>query len=372
MIYLDNAATTAVLPEVAQSVTDTLLSTYGNPSSIHGLGREAAKVLRSVRESIALLLDAKQNEITFTSGGSESNNTAIIAYALANQEKGKHLITTAIEHPSVLKAMAYLEERLGFEVSYVQPNPDGSYTAELFEQVLRPDSILLSMMWANNETGQLMPVAEVGDILADHQAAFHVDAVQVMGKILVHPADIKADFLSASAHKFHGPKGVGFLYHKAGLRFDPLIHGGEQEEKRRAGTENLHSLVGMARALEIAQASLDEKYAQVASLKQHLLDGLEGLDYYLNRFGESLPYVINIGLSGQNHDLLLTRLDMEGIAISTGSACTAGTVEPSHVLEAVYGKADPRLKENIRVSFSELNSFEDIDQFLSVLKKIIQ
>jgi len=372
MIYLDNAATTAVLPEVASAVTETLLTTYGNPSSIHGIGREAAKSLRSVRESIALLLAVKQNEVTFTSGGSESNNTAIIGYALANQEKGKHLITTAIEHPSVLKAMEYLEKRHGFEVTYVQPADDGSYRVELFKQALRADTLLVSMMWANNETGQIMPVAEVGELLSEHQAAFHVDAVQVMGKLLVHPEEVKADFLSASAHKFHGPKGVGFLYHKAGLRFDPLIHGGEQEEKRRAGTENLHSLVGMAKALEIAQCSLAEKEEKVAHLKQHLIESLDGLDYYLNSFGDSMPYVLNIGLAGQNHDLLLTRLDMEGIAISTGSACTAGTVEPSHVLEAVYGKDDPKLKENIRVSFSELNTIEEIDHFVATLKKIIQ
>ncbi|RZI49051.1 cysteine desulfurase family protein [Lactococcus kimchii] len=373
MIYFDNAATTPLLADVITAMTESLSSNFGNPSSIHGLGRQASQIVRQARETVAKALAVPSRNIIFTSGASEANNQALIGYALANRDKGNHILTTAIEHPSVLNTVHYLHERYGFDISFIKPHADGQFTPELIEEHLRPDTILVSMMWANNETGQLLPVAEIGQLLVNHQAAYHVDATQVMGKIPVHPLDIGADFLSAAAHKFHGPKGVGFLYYNENLHFDALIHGGEQEEKRRAGTENLHSLVGLAKALETALENMDENFAHVQKLNAHLLDLLKALPFYKNEFGPSMPHVLNLAFPNENHDLLLTKLDLAGFAISTGSACTAGTIEPSHVLEAVYGKNSPKLKENIRVSFSELNTFEEVNRFanqlISILKK---
>ena len=372
MIYLDNAATTPVLPEVVAAITESLTSTFGNPSSIHGLGRQASQVVRRVRETIAQSLDAPSKNIIFTSGASEANNQALLGYALANRDKGNHILTTAIEHPSVLNTVRYLHKRHGFDVSFVKPLADGSFPASLIEESLRPDTLIVSMMWANNETGQLLPVAEVGQILAEHQAVYHVDATQVMGKIPVHPRELGIDFLTASGHKFHGPKGVGFLYYGENLRFDRLINGGEQEEKRRAGTENLHSLVGFAKALTIAMEKMDENYAHVQKLREKLLTDLSATSFYKNEFGQTMPHVINLAFPGENHDLLLTKLDLAGFAISTGSACTAGTIESSHVLEAIYGEDSPKLKENIRVSFSELNTLDEVEQFTKKLKSLLK
>ncbi|MBS4459349.1 cysteine desulfurase family protein [Lactococcus petauri] len=369
MIYLDNAATTPILPEVVDVMTEVLANNFGNPSSTHTFGRQASQLVRQARETVAKALQVSPGTITFTSGGSESNSTALVGYALANRQNGNHIITTALEHPSVLNALDYLKTRHGFDVTFVQPQTDGSFPAQLIENELRDETILVSMMMANNETGQLLPIKEVGQLLENHQAVFHVDSVQTMGKIPVHPEELKIDFLSASAHKFHGPKGVGFLYHRSGLKFDSIIHGGEQEEKRRAGTENLHSLLGMAKALQIATNNMNANYAHVEKLKVSLLDDLADIEYYTHEFGPSMPHVVNIGFPGKNHDLLLAKLDLAGVAISTGSACTAGTVDPSHVLEAVYGSESPKLKENIRVSFSELNTEEEIYNFVQTLKE---
>ncbi|QDK71826.1 cysteine desulfurase family protein [Lactococcus protaetiae] len=372
MIYLDNAATTPVIPDVVSAMTESLSATFGNPSSIHSFGRQANQLVRQARDTVAKALDVSNRNIIFTSGASEANNQALIGYALANRDKGNHILTTAIEHPSVLNTVQYLHDRHGFDVTFVKPNFDGQFPAKLIEQNLQSDTILVSMMWANNETGQLLPVAEVGRLLASHPAVFHVDATQVMGKIPVHPREIGADFLTASAHKFHGPKGVGFLYYHENLKFDALIHGGEQEEKRRAGTENLHSLVGMTKALEIAMQNMEENYQHVQKLNDSLLSLLSEVDFYKNDFGATMPYVINIAFPHQNHDLLLTKLDLAGFAISTGSACTAGTVEPSHVLEAVYGESSPKLKENLRISFSELNTIDEIHAFAEKLKSLLK
>ncbi|WP_277613150.1 cysteine desulfurase family protein [Lactococcus ileimucosae] len=369
MIYLDNAATTPLLPEVVEAMTDVLVNNFGNPSSTHRFGRQASQIVRQARETVAQALHVPPGTITFTSGGSESNSTALIGYALANRQKGKHIITTAIEHPSVLNALNYLKSRYGFDVTFVRPQHDGSFPAHLIKNLLREDTLLVSMMMANNETGQLLPIREVGQLLENHQAAFHVDAVQAIGKIPVYPEELKIDFLSASGHKFHGPKGVGFLYHRPKLQFDSIIHGGEQEEKRRAGTENLHSLIGMAKALQLATENMNNNYLHVEKLKSLLLQDLSDVDCYTHEFGPSMPHVVNLGFPGRNHDLLLTKLDLSGVAISTGSACTAGTVEPSHVLEAVYGSQSPQLKENIRVSFSELTTEDEVHAFVKLLKE---
>ncbi|VTS26344.1 cysteine desulfurase [Streptococcus pseudoporcinus] len=368
-IYFDNAATTPLSDAVIRSMTQVMITTFGNPSSVHSFGRSASKILRTCRQEIADLLDVESRSIIFTSGGTESNNTALKGYALANQHKGKHLITTAIEHHSVLHTMAYLEERFGFEATYLKPI-DGHITCQQVQDALRDDTIMVSMMAANNETGDLLPYQEVAKNLKQHQAIFHLDAVQIIGKVPINPKELGIDFLSASAHKFHGPKGVGFLY-CGGQHFDQLLHGGDQEEKRRASTENLIGIVGMAKALQEAYNNMTENFQHVETLANTLITNLSDSNYYLSKSKNSLPHVINIGFPGQQNGLLLTRLDMANIAISTGSACTAGTVEPSHVLEAYYGKESARLNEAIRISFSEQNTLEEVQTLTEELKTIL-
>ncbi|HFI0125978.1 TPA: cysteine desulfurase family protein [Streptococcus suis] len=369
MIYLDNAATTALSPTALQRMMEVAQDTFGNPSSIHQAGRKANQILRQARQDIAQVLDVHPDHIIFTAGGSEADNLAIQGYALAHQAKGKHLITTAIEHHAVLHTMQYLEERFGFEVTYIQP-VNQVITAKQIQEALRPDTILVSTMFANNETGQLLPIQEIGQLLADHQAVFHVDAVQVVGKMDLKPADYGIDLLAASAHKFHGPKGVGFLYSRL-QGFDSLIHGGKQENKHRAGTENLPAIAAMATALSEQYSQLEPNLEHIIKLRHHILEGLSGLDFYLNQAGQQLPYVLNIGFPGQLNEQLLMRLDLEGIAVSSGSACTAGVVQNSHVLEAMYGKDSHRLKESIRMSFSETNTIQEMNTFLTELKTIL-
>lgn len=370
MIYLDNAATTALTTEVIIAMTNVMQDTFGNPSSLHTYGRKASQLLRQARQTIAELLQTSSNHITFTSGGSESNNMAIKGYALANQSKGKHLITTSIEHHSVLDVMSYLSERFGFEVTYLQPQ-NGTISAQQVSEALRDDTILVSIMAANNETGALLPIAEIGQVLSHHQAVFHVDAVQALGKIKVLPEEWQIDLLSASAHKFHGPKGVGLLYAKP-LIMDKLIHGGNQENKKRASTENLIGISGMVEALKTAISEQEKNLAIITELKQAFLESLGDLPYYLNQSEETLPHIINIGFPSANNATLLTQLDLAGFAVSTGSACTAGLVEPSHVLKAFYGEQSNRLTESIRISLSELNTIEEVNQLADTLTNLLK
>ena len=369
MIYFDNAATTALSPTVIEAMTDVMTSTFGNPSSTHAYGREASRLLREARQKVADILHVNSREIIFTSGGTESNNTAIKGYALANQSKGNHLITTAIEHHSVLHTMSYLEERFGFDVTYLKP-VNGRITAKQIQDALREDTILVSVMYANNETGDLLPIKEIGQIVAQHQAVLHVDAVQALGKIPVHPKELNIDFLSGSAHKFHGPKGVGFLFAES-LHFDSLLHGGEQEDKRRASTENLTGIVGLSQALIDSQERQKENLEHEDRLRKTLLDGLKDCDFYLNSAPSAFPYVVNLGFPKRNKEILLTQLDLAGFAVSTGSACTAGTVAPSHVLEATFGQDSHRLKESIRISFSENNTIEEVTLLSKKLIEIV-
>ncbi|MBM7642785.1 aminotransferase class V-fold PLP-dependent enzyme [Streptococcus loxodontisalivarius] len=370
MIYLDNAATSPLTQKAMDAMTQVMTSNLANPSSIHAYGRKASQALRLDRQLVANYFQTNPRNIVFTSGGSESNNTAIKGYALRNQDKGKHLITSQIEHHAVLHVMEYLENRFGFEVTYLEPI-NGSITPDQVKDALREDTILVSLMYANNETGALLPIAEIGQNLAQHQAVFHVDAVQAVGKLAIHPEELGIDLLSASAHKFHGPKGVGILYQAPHILLDNLLHGGEQEEKRRASTENLIGIAGMAAALDEASQHLQANYDYISQLREHFLKELEGLDYYLNSPEDSLPHVINLGFPAANNGALLTRLDLLGIAVSTGSACTAGTVDPSHVLAAMYGKTSARLQESIRVSLSELNTKEELSQLAQALHQIL-
>lgn len=369
MIYLDNAATTPLSQKALETLLSVSQEVFGNPSSIHSFGRKANQILRQARQDIAQVLKVHPDNLIFTSGGSEADNLAIKGYALANQDKGKHLITTAIEHHAVLHTMEYLEKRFGFEVTYLQPI-DQKITAQQVKEALRPDTILVSVMYANNETGHLLPIQEIGDLLRDHQAVFHVDAVQVLGKLPVFPAELGIDFLAASAHKFHGPKGVGFLYSKE-AKMDSLIHGGKQEGQHRAGTENLPAIAAMAAALEEEFSQAEQHAHYIQTLKEQFLYEIADLDYYLNQNHGALPHILNMGFPGHLNEQILMRLDLAGIAISSGSACTAGVVQKSHVLEALYGKDSTRLSEAIRISFSELNTPEEITKLSQTIKEII-
>lgn len=371
MIYLDNAATTPMTEPVIAAMTAVMTDLFGNPSSTHAYGRQANQRLRQCRASIAQHLETKPQNILFTSGASEANNMAIKGYALANQAKGKHLITTSIEHHSVLDVMAYLAKTFGFEVTYLTPDTKGQITAQHVQAALRDDTILVSIMAANNETGLQLPIADIGQCLKHHQAVFHVDAVQVVGKIPVRPEDWQVDLLSASAHKYHGPKGIGFLYAKP-LAMTPLIHGGSQENKRRAGTENLLGIVGMTEALTKAYETMPENMAHIKSLRQAFLIALDGLDYYLNDSEQQLPHIINIGFPNTPNHLLLTQLDLAGYAISAGSACTAGISQPSHVLKNLYGSNSHRLVESIRISLSHQNTLDEVISLANTLKSLIK
>ena len=350
-------------------MTETMETSFGNPSSLHSHGRQAKKILRDARECVATCLKTSSQQITFTSGGTESNNTVIKGYCLKHRQKGKHIITTAIEHHAVLEPIEYLVEEFGFEVTVIQP-VDQKIRPEDIRAALRPDTILVSTMYANNETGDLLPIKAISDLLTDHPAAFHVDAVQAVGKLSVAPEELGIDFLTVSAHKFHGPKGVGILYARKPDFFN-LLHGGDQEDKRRASTENLISIAGMAQALKEATDQLEANYQYIQSLSERILTGLEDLDFYLNSTDTKLPHVLNIGFPGISNDILLLRLDMAGISVSTGSACTAGTVQPSHVLAAYYGKDSHRLKESIRISLSEFNTTAEVDTFITTIHKIL-
>ncbi|ASV95402.1 cysteine desulfurase family protein [Enterococcus durans] len=369
-IYLDHAATTPMHPQVITEMTMIMQETFGNPSSIHGFGRLAHEKLETARQIIADTLQVNDHEIIFNSGGTEGDNTAILETAFSRKAEGKHLITTAIEHPAVLNAMKYLETK-GFEVTYLPVDEKGNISLEDFEQALREDTILVSIMYGNNEIGNLMPIKEIGERLREHPAYFHTDAVQAYGNQTIHPKDLGIDLLSVSAHKINGPKGVGFLYKKDGVNIPAMLLGGEQEEKRRAGTENLAGIWGMAKAAELLtveeREARSEKYA---GFQQMILEELEkqGIDVQVNGDLENkLPHVLNLRLPGVVNDLLLMKLDLNGIAISTGSACTAGNIEPSHVLEAMYGKDTPILKESIRISFGYGNTKEDIQKFTQQL-----
>jgi len=369
VIYFDNAATTPLSPGVIKVMTETMESSFGNPSSLHSHGRQAKKILRDARECVATCLKTSSQQITFTSGGTESNNTVIKGYCLKHRQKGKHIITTAIEHHAVLEPIEYLVQEYGFEVTIIHP-VNQMIRPEDIQAALRPDTILVSTMYANNETGDLLPIKAISDLLKDHPAAFHVDAVQAVGKLSVAPEELGIDFLTASAHKFHGPKGVGLLYARKPDFFN-LLHGGDQEDKRRASTENLISIAGMAQALKEATDQLDANYQYIQNLSERILTGLEDLGFYLNCTDSKLPHVLNIGFPGISNDILLLRLDMAGISVSTGSACTAGTVQPSHVLAAYYGEDSHRLKESIRISLSEFNTTAEVDTFITTIHKIL-
>ncbi len=374
-IYLDNAATTPISKEVLAEMTDKLANMYGNASTLYGLGREAHTLLENSRHIIAQSLNADDDEIVFTSGGSESDNTAITQTAIARENLGKHIITTAIEHEAVLKPLHFLEER-GFDVTYLPVDEEGQISLDDFKAALRDDTILVTIMTGNNEVGSHMPIHEIGEILKDHQAWFHTDAVQAYGLLDIDVKRDHIDMLSTSAHKINGPKGTGFLYRKTGINFPSFMKGGDQEEKRRAGTENIPSIAGFAAAVQTItpeeKAHRQEKYHQ---FKQEIFDGLTtaGVDFALNgsMVETNLQHVMNIWIKGVSTYVMQTNLDLAGIAVSGGSACTAGSIEPSHVLTAMFGPDSPRISESIRISFGRYTTEDDIQALITAITKIV-
>lgn len=370
MAYFDHAATTPMAEAVIETMTKTMHESFGNPSSIHQYGRKAHERLEATRQQIATDIAVKPNEIIFTSGGTEGDNYAIMGTAYARQNEGKHLITTQVEHPAVLAAMRYLETQ-GFEVTYLPVNHHGQLEVTTLKAALRPDTILVSIMYANNETGMLFPIKEIGEILKDHPATFHTDAVQVYGKIPLQPKACNIDLLSISAHKINGPKGVGFLYQKEGTKLQPLLLGGEQEEKRRAGTENLTGIVGMSQAIaRLTPEKQQENWEVYQQFNTYILERLtkEGIAFSMNgQADEKLPHILNLAFTEVASHLLLVHLDLQGFAVSTGSACSAGDVSPSHVLQAMHGQNAPILKESIRISFGYGNTHEEVAAFVDAL-----
>jgi cysteine desulfurase len=372
-IYLDHAATTPMHPKVAEKIFETHNMNFGNPSSIHSFGREARHLLDQARETLANSIGAKQNEIIFTSGGTEADNMALFGVAESYQESGKHIITTQIEHHAVLHACQKLE-KMGFEVTYLPVDETGRISLDDFQSSLRDDTILVSVMYGNNEVGTLQPITEIGRILAEHQAVFHTDAVQAYGieDIDVHNCFI--DLLAVSAHKINGPKGTGFLFARENVKLSPRSFGGDQERKRRAGTENVPSIVGFREAVQISQEERAVKREKFKRYKEMFINILTQHDVEFSINGtleNSLPHVLNLSFPGTNVEPMLVNLDMAGIAVSSGSACTAGSVEPSHVLVAMFGKNSERLINSIRFSFGFNTTEEEIVRAAQETGKIV-
>lgn len=371
-IYLDNAATTAVSQPVMEAMLPYYMQVYGNPSSVHSTGRDAKKAVERARRQVASALGCSAQEIYFTAGGSESDNWALKGAVFAHQEKGKHIITTQIEHHAILHTCQWLETQ-GWQVTYLPVDADGFVTAQQVEKALRPDTVLVSVMAANNEIGTLEPVAEIGALCHERGVLFHTDAVQAVGAIPLDVEALHADMLSLSAHKFHGPKGIGALYIRKGVKIDPLIHGGAQERGHRAGTENLPGIVGLGKAIELAEEGLAENAARMTFLRNRLVSGLtEAIpDMRINgTMDKRLPNNVNVSFAGIEGEAVLLRLDLEGIAASSGSACTAGSLDPSHVLTAI-GLTRDEAKGSLRLTLGTDTTQADIDEVVAKLPGIV-
>lgn len=371
-IYMDNAATTAVTPEVIAKMMPCFNECYGNASSIHSTGRDARKKLEEARRQVAAAIGAKPTEIYFTAGGSESDNWAIKGTAFARQNKGNHIITTSIEHHAVLHTCEWLEKH-GFTVTYLPVDEYGRVSVQDVENAITDKTILISVMAANNEIGTLEPIAQIGRLAKARGIMFHCDAVQAIGAIPVNVDDWQVDMLSISGHKFHGPKGVGALYVRTGVKLDNVIHGGAQEKGKRAGTENIPGIVGMGEAIALATAHLEEKNDRIRAMRDRLIEALTRLPYVrLNGHPEQrLPGNVNVSVRFIEGEALLLRLDLAGIAASSGSACTSGSLDPSHVLLAI-GLPHEIAHGSLRLSLSDLNIEEEVDEVLRVLPGIIE
>ena len=372
MIYLDNAATTRMRPEVLEAMLPYLQDAFGNASAGYALARQAHGALDAAREQMRSALHAeKAREVYFTSGGTESDNWAIKGAALANRQKGRHIVTTAVEHHAVLETCEALA-REGFSVTYLRPDGEGRICLADIERAVRPDTVLVSVMWANNEVGTVNPVAEIGAFLRERGILFHVDAVQAVGHLPIDVVQAKIDLLSLSAHKFHGPKGVGALYIREGVRVADLMDGGAQERGRRAGTENVAGIVGMGEAIRLAEEELSTEAARQSAIRDYMIRRalLEVPGAVLNGSREHrLPGNVNPSVPGVRSEVTLFKMDMAGIACSGGSACTAGAIGASHVLLAM-GLPDARVQSAIRFSFSRDTTREEVDAAVEELKHI--
>lgn len=373
LIYLDNAATTKTAPEVVEAMLPYFTSGYGNPSSIYSIGAAAKKAVTEAREYIASTLGAKSNEIYFTGGGSEADNWALIATAEAYEAKGKHIVTSKIEHHAVLHTCEYLEKR-GYEITYIDVDENGIIKVEELEKAIRQDTILISVMFANNEIGSVQPIREIGAIAKRHGVLFHTDAVQAYAHMPIRANEMNIDMLSASGHKFHGPKGIGFLYIRTGIKICSFLHGGQQERGRRAGTENVSGIVGIGKAAQMAFADLEERTQKEIALR----------DYLIKRIGEEIPYCrlngdaerrlsnnVNYSFRFIEGESLLISLDRKGICASSGSACTSGSLDPSHVLLAI-GLPHEIAHGSLRLTVSEENTMEEMDRTVEAVKEIVE
>lgn len=371
-VYADNAATTAMSDAAVRAMLPYYKEIYGNPSSLHSVGQRAAEALANARARVAACLGARPEEIYFTSGGSEADNQAIRSAALLGARKNKrHLISTAIEHHAVLHTLKKLE-REGFEVTLLDVGPQGIVTPEAVAAAIREDTALVTVMYANNEVGTIQPIAEIGAVCRERGVPFHTDAVQAVGHLPIRVEEQNIDMLSLSAHKFHGPKGVGALYCRKGLTLLPFVEGGAQERGRRAGTENLAGIAGMAAALEEATAHLEENAAYVSGLRDKLIDGLAKIPHSrLNGDRDRrLPGNVNFCFEGIEGESLLLLLDAKGVAASSGSACTSGSLDPSHVLLAL-GLPHEVAHGSLRLTLSEYNTPEEVDHILSVVPSVV-
>lgn len=373
MIYLDNAATTKTAPEVVDAMLPYFSEYYGNASTIYSLGAESKKAMDHARQTIADSLGAKPEEIYFTAGGSESDNWALKATAEAYASKGKHIITTKIEHHAILHTCEYLEKR-GFEITYLNVDRDGLISLDELKAAIRPDTILISVMFANNEIGTIEPIAEIGEIAKEHGVLFHTDAVQAYAQVPINVDEMHIDMLSASGHKLNGPKGIGFLYIRKGVKIRSFVHGGAQERSRRAGTENIPGIVGLGAAVERAMRIMDTKTRKEIELRDYLIGRLENEipHCWLNGHRtKRLPNNINFSFLFIEGESMLIMLDMKGICASSGSACTSGSLDPSHVLLAI-GLKHEEAHGSLRLTLSEESTKQEMDIVAEEVKKIVQ
>lgn len=371
-VYMDHAATTPLSKEVLEEMYPYFSNIFGNPSSIHGFGREARKAIDLARDRVAKALNAKAEEIYFTGGGSESDNWAIKGVALANRNKGNHIITSSIEHHAVLHTCEFLEKQ-GFDVTYLPVDEYGMVDPEDVRKAINSNTILISIMFANNEIGTIQPIKEIGAIAREKGVYFHTDAVQAVGHVPIDVQDMNIDLLSLSGHKLYGPKGVGALFIRKGVKIAPLMHGGAQERNRRAGTENVPGIVGLGKAVELANENMEASNERLVRLRDRLIQGIFSKIDHIRLNGhptKRLPGNVNISFEYIEGESLLLSLDMKGIAASSGSACTSGSLDPSHVLLAI-GLSHEIAHGSLRLTLGEENTEEDVDYVLEVLPDIV-
>jgi cysteine desulfurase len=372
LIYFDHAATTYVKPEVLEEMLPYFTQKFGNASSIYSIGRESKKAIEEARDRVAMAIGAQSKEIFFTGSGTEADNWAVKGVAYANRSKGNHIITTAIEHPAVLNTCQYLESE-GFEVTYLPVDANGLITPEQVRNAIKPGTILITIMFANNEIGTIQPIGEIGKVAKEKGVAFHTDAVQAIGNVPIHVQEMNIDLLSMSGHKFYGPKGVGALYIRKGIKIASFIHGGHQERGRRASTENVAAIAGLGKAIEVASKNLEKYNRKLLELRERTISEIMNRVPFVKLNGDRhqrLPGSVNFSFEYIEGESLLLMLDMKGIAASSGSACTSGSLDPSHVLLAI-GLSHEIAHGSLRITFGDENTQEDVDYLLEVLPAIV-